>query len=126
MNILRGFFTGILFSLALAAVSTALQAPGKNQLAEKTGSASAAEVKRGKTVFDMHCAVCHYVGSTAKKIGPGLKSLTKRGTPGPDGKPLNDASLRAQIEKGGKNMPGFRATLSNQQISDLVSYLKSL
>ena len=126
MKILRGFFTGILFLLALAAASTALRAPGKNKSAEKTGPPRAEEVRRGKAVFDTHCAVCHYAASTAKKIGPGLKSLTKRGIPGPDGKPLNDASLRAQIEKGGKNMPGFKATLSSQQISDLVSYLKTL
>jgi mono/diheme cytochrome c family protein len=126
MKIMGSYFVGILVLLGLAAALAAQQAPAKNQSGEKPGPAPAAEVKRGKALFNMHCSVCHYPASTAKKIGPGLKGITKRGISEIAGKPSDDASLRGWIEKGGKNMPGFKAVLSNQQVSDLISYLKTL
>ncbi len=51
--------------------------------------------------------------------------LAKRGTYA-DGKPVDDASLREWIEKGGKNMPGLKGALNAEQIRELVVYLKTL
>jgi len=126
MKTMQSCFAGILVLLGLAAALAAQQAPAKNQSGEKSAPASATEAKRGKALFDRHCSVCHYPASTAKKIGPGLKGITKRGISEMAGKPSDDASLRGWIEKGGKNMPGFKAVLSNQQVGDLISYLKTL
>lgn len=90
-----------------------------------TSKLAGTEVARGKAVFDSKCAVCHYDASTAKKIGPGLKNLFRRGTYS-NGAPVDDASLERWIEKGGKNMPGFKDPLSAEQIRDLIAYLKTL
>ncbi len=84
-----------------------------------------AEIEKGKKLFNSKCAICHFSASPAKKIGPGLRSLLKRGTYA-DGKPVDDTSLRAWIEKGGKNMPGFRESLNAEQVRDLIAYLKTL
>ncbi len=104
------------------------QAPGKEAPGQKPApgsAASASDVQQGKKLFDLKCAVCHYSASPAKKIGPGLKRLAKRGTFA-DGKAVDDASLRAWIEKGGKNMPGFKDSLNAEQVRELIAYLKTL
>jgi len=103
------------------------QVSSKNAAASKPAAAapSAAGVEKGKTVFDSKCAICHFSASAAKKIGPSMKGLAKRGTYA-DGKTVDDVSLRAWIEKGGKNMPGLKESLTAEQVRDLIVYLKTL
>jgi cytochrome c6 len=86
---------------------------------------SSADVAAGKAIFEQRCAICHYSDSTAKKIGAGLKGLFARGKFSTGGK-VDDAAVTAWIEKGGKDMPGFRGALKPEQIRDLVAYLKTL
>ncbi len=119
-----------LFScLCLAAASLLFaQAPAKDANREKTPAGftpSPAEIAQGKQLFQAKCAICHYSESAAKKIGPGLKGLSKLGKDS-DGKPVDDASLRAWIEKGGKNMPGYKDALNPAKVRALVAYLKTL
>ncbi len=83
------------------------------------------EVALGKKLFEERCAICHFSKSEVKKIGPGMKGLYHRGKDA-DGKTVNDASLRAWIEKGGKNMPGFKDSLKEEEIRALIAYLKTL
>ncbi len=115
-----------LFVFVLAVTAAAGQSPAKNGKGDKpVTETAAAEIEKGKTVYDKRCAACHFAASDAKKVGPGLKGLTKRGAYS-DGKPVTDDSLRAWIEKGGKNMPGFKAALNAKQVRDLIAYLKTL
>ena len=76
-------------------------------------------------VYEERCAICHFSDSTAKKIGPGLKSLYSRGKFA-DGKKVDDGTVASWIENGGKDMPGFKDSLKPEQIRALVAYLKSL
>ncbi len=121
----------LLACLCLTAATLVLvQTSGKSAAGQKPVSGSpppTAGVQPGKKLFSADCAVCHYSSSRAKKIGPGLKGLSKRGK-FIDGKPVpvDDASLRAWIEKGGKNMPSFKDSLSAEQMQQLVAYLKTL
>ena len=104
------------------------QASGKSAAGQKPASGSppaTADLQQGEKLFIADCAVCHYSSSRAKKIGSGLKGLSKRGKFA-DGKPVDDASLRAWIEKGGKNMPSFKDSLNAEQMRQLVGYLKTL
>ncbi len=122
-------FVFLLATLALAAANL-FPAPASAQDSTPNKAASNAppssgEVQRGKKIFNFRCAVCHFSQSPAKKIGPGMKGLSKRGHFA-DGKPVDDASLRKWIETGGKNMPGFKDSLNAAQIHDLVAYLKTL
>jgi mono/diheme cytochrome c family protein len=100
------------------------QAPAK-----KAGGAgaSAAAVARGKEVFDKKCGVCHYADSDAKKIGPGLKGISKRGTfTVKEGVKVTDESLKTWIENGDSLMPPFKEVLEPAQIKDVVAYVKTL
>jgi len=114
--------------LSVLAFPLAGQAPGKSSGEKKSpanGKASAAGAKGGRTVYNTYCAICHLAASTEKKVGPGLKGLGKR-EKFSSGEKITDDSLRAWIEKGGKDMPPFKETLTPQQIRDVIAYVKTL
>jgi cytochrome c len=92
---------------------------------DKSG-ANAAAVGRGKTVFQQKCSVCHYDNSDQKKIGPGLKGLSKRGTFSVNGNKITDESLKTWIENGDQLMPPFKEVLEPGQIKDVIAYVKTL
>jgi len=54
--------------------------PEKAAPKKASSHAAAGSAARGKEVFEKKCAMCHFADSDAKKIGPGLKGLSKRGT----------------------------------------------
>ena len=89
------------------------------------GLAGGTAVERGAATFTGNCASCHSTGSDAI-VGPGLSGVSTRG---------DDAYLResivdpgAVVVEGFPNvMPlGFDATLSSEEIDELIAYLKSL
>ena len=87
---------------------------------------NAAAVARGKTLFQQKCSVCHYDTSDQKKIGPGLKGLSKRGVFSVNGNKITDDSLKTWIENGDQLMPPFKEVLEPAQIKDLIAYVKTL
>jgi mono/diheme cytochrome c family protein len=104
------------------------QGPAKSAGDKKppaSGKPGAASVKAGQSVYATYCAICHLPTSTEKKIGPGLKGLVKR-EKFSSGEKITDESLRAWIEKGGKDMPAFKQTLTPEQIRDVIAYVKTL
>jgi mono/diheme cytochrome c family protein len=126
----RNFVLLGIATLAVAgAVSGAVfaQAPDAKAPAKKSaGGASGAAAARGKEVFDKKCGVCHYADSDAKKIGPGLKGISKRGTFTVNNSKVTDESLKTWIENGDTLMPPFKDVLDQAQIKDVVAYVKTL
>jgi mono/diheme cytochrome c family protein len=114
--------------LGVAGAVSAQDAPAKKPASAggKGTSASAAAVARGKGIFDKSCAVCHYADSDAKKIGPGLKGLSKRGTFSVNSNKVTDENLKAWIENGDQLMPPFKDSMEAAQIKDLIAYVKTL
>src|SRR6266581_1387657 len=82
--------------------------------------------QRGKELFDKKCAICHFADSDQKKIGPGLKGISKRGTFSVNGNKVTTESLKAWIENGDSQMPPFKDVLEPAQIKDVVAYVKTL
>jgi cytochrome c len=94
---------------------------------KKSGTAGGgAAVARGKSVFQQKCSICHYDNSDQKKIGPGLKGISKRGTFSVNGAKITDDSLKTWIENGDQLMPPFKETLEPGQIKDVIAYVKTL
>ena len=119
----------VVLGIAVLAVSGAVfaQDPDAKPPAKKsTGGGSAAAAARGKDVFDKKCGVCHYADSDAKKIGPGLKGIGKRGTFTVNNNKVTDESLRTWIENGDTMMPPFKDVLEADQITDVIAYVKTL
>ena len=113
-------------TLALAGALLAQDEPAKPAPKKSSSHAAGGSATRGKEVFDKKCAMCHFADSDAKKIGPGLKGLAKRGTFSVNGNKVTTDSLTTWIENGDAMMPGMKETLEPAQIKDVVAYVKTL
>lgn len=97
--------------------------------AQTQGSATAnltERARRGKEIFQDHCFLCHDRASErVKPLGPSLNGLFKRQTL-IVGKPVNEANVTEVIKTGPTpGMPAFRYTLSDQEIGDVIEFLKT-
>ncbi len=98
---------------------------GRAAAAGQSKDSEAADAVRGRQIYAQKCEICHYSASVEKKIGPGLVGLMKRER-FRDGMKADDENLRRVIERGGKDMPGYRNSLKPAQIRDLIAYVKTL
>ena len=110
--------------LAAAGAVLAQDPPAKT--APKKTAAAKGNATKGKEVFDQKCGICHFADSDAKKIGPGLKGLSKRGTFTVNSNKVTDDNLKTWIENGDSLMPPFKDVLDETQIRDVIAYVKTL
>ncbi len=82
------------------------------------------EQAHGHEVFQAHCAQCHYDRQAGALHGPSLLGLTKKPYL-PSGAPANDERLEQTIRHGRNLMPA-QPDLDDQEVQDLVKYLKTL
>jgi cytochrome c len=118
--------TSIILGIALMAVAGAVFAQSPPAKAPAKKAAPGGSATKGKDVFEKKCAVCHYADSDAKKIGPGLKGLAKRGTFTVNDAKVTDEALKTWIENGDTLMPPFKDVLEADQIKDVIAYVKTL
>jgi mono/diheme cytochrome c family protein len=72
---------------------------------------------RGGEVFNAHsCAKCHGVNGVNGDRAPDLQKVRDR---------MDSTMIAKQIREGGKGMPPFGDQLSDQEVSDLVAYLRT-
>ncbi|MDQ5835296.1 MAG: cytochrome c [Acidobacteriota bacterium] len=109
----------LLFILRLAAfilLFVALFAPACSPREEKP--ARAADPTR--ELFQRNCAVCHGQQGEGRQLGtlnvPSLR--TGRAVTDPDER------LLAQIQNGGNGMPPFKYSLTDEQIADLLRFVR--
>jgi mono/diheme cytochrome c family protein len=95
--------------------------------------ASAADAAKGKTIFTKSCGGCH--GETGKGDGAAAAALNPKPKDLSDktyNSKLDDAYLHNIITKGGAAvgkaplMPSFSSQLKEQDINDVVAYIRSL
>jgi mono/diheme cytochrome c family protein len=89
------------------------------------GFASAARANAddaGAQAFKSNCVVCHSADGTGTATGKALKApdLNSEAV-----QKLTDAQMADQIANGKNNMPPFKSTLSKDQITGLVAYLRT-
>jgi len=85
-----------------------------------TGAAATATgVARGEAIYGVYCAVCH----GAEGAGSPLTSVALENAAGG----MDDATLARFITEGlaGTSMPGFGKTLTEEQIADLVAFIRT-
>ncbi len=83
------------------------------------GASSDADEKAGAVLFrDKGCAYCHGVGGTGGKKAPSLVDIRKNTLWPP-------AKMTEQITNGGQKMPPFGDSLTDQEIAQLVAYLRA-
>ena len=71
----------------------------------------------GATLFrDKGCAYCHGANTQGTPKGPSLVNVRKT---------MKAAQIVSQIKNGGQKMPSFEDSLSNDEIAQLVAYLRA-
>lgn len=77
------------------------------------------EEKAGAVLFrDKGCTYCHGVGAVGTKKAPALTSLHKDKTWTPE-------KITNQILNGGQKMPPFRESVTDEDVTDLIAYLRA-
>ena len=97
-----------LFFVVLAIVAVAWSSPG-----------AAADRGNGRAIYEMHCVGCH--GEGGRSIDPTVPSFANG-----DALFMMDSELLDRIRQGNQTMPAFRGLLSDQEIRDVISYLRTL
>jgi len=116
----------LILGIAGLAVGGALLAQDSPPKTTTKKSVSRGSAVKGKDVFDKKCSVCHFADSDAKKIGPGLKGIGRRGTFSVNSNKVTGEALTNWIENGDSLMPPFKDVLDPAQIKDVVAYVKTL
>ncbi len=98
-------------------------APADAQMRPNPVKADPASLERGKRLFEVNCVSCH--GAGGRGDGPAGQTLKPRPAdlvrmaPG-----HSDGDFAWKIAEGKAPMPGFKVSLSETQIWDLVNYVK--
>lgn len=99
---------------ALVAAIVVSAAPSVHAL-----SGSKAAEQAGAVLFrDKGCAHCHGEGGIGTKKAPALIGLRKN-------KEWTPAKINGQILNGGQKMPPFSDSLTDEEIAQLIAYLRA-
>ena len=86
-------------------------------------NSNAAQIERGKEIFDTSCAPCHEASNiTLPTQPPKLDGLFQKSTL-PSGAPATDAQVRATITNGRGIMPPFGPVIHDDDMDALIAYL---
>ena len=102
--------------LGLAAVFAPLRA----QVAHTSKRASAGDAAGGGDVFQRQCVMCHSSEPDTKIVGPSLYHVMR----GPHA--MTTRAVQEITANGKGTMPSFRDKLTDQQVVDLIAYLRTL
>lgn len=109
----RAAFLSSLLSLGLIAIP-AVSAP-----AASTNKEDPAKAKAGAGLYrDKGCAYCHGADGAGTKKAPAITDVWKDKT-------WTDEKLTSQILDGGKKMPPFRDSVTDDELADLIAYLRA-
>jgi virginiamycin B lyase len=78
-------------------------------------------IARGENIYFYKCWMCH---NKYAQSAPYLADLFQRSTL-VSGKAVTDLNVAAHIKNGSAAMPGFRTALSDPEIADLITYIRS-
>jgi mono/diheme cytochrome c family protein len=84
-----------------------------------SGSLQAADIYKGKEVYDLYCQTCH--GTDGRSMEPGTPDFSR-------GESLfaPDSELVRSLRDGGDFKPAFRGMLSDEELRDVIAYVRTL
>lgn len=104
-NLVRTLTGLILFFISMALPHAA------NALSKKQSERAGAVLYR-----DKGCTFCHGAAGEGTARGPSLANTRKT---------KNAAQITSQIEKGSKNMPAFNQSVTQDEVAQLVAFLRA-
>jgi mono/diheme cytochrome c family protein len=112
----------IVFVLAFIVVTTSA---GYHFVRAAAVSEGAGDTQNGRKVFDSNCSSCHEADTKESGFAPGLKGLLKADRLPDSGRPATVENVIRQLREPVGVMPSFNS-LSEQDLADLMEYLKAL
>lgn len=83
-------------------------------------------IARGRSQYMGHCAGCHPTDPDANGYGPMLPGFFDREVIASSGAPITDSSVRVQILAPGGTMPAFEGRLDDDEVDEIIAYMKTL
>ena len=80
---------------------------------------AAADRQNGRTIYETYCVGCH--GEAGNSLDPTIPTFANG-----DRLFQMDSQLLESIRRGNQTMPAFRGLLSDQEIRDVIAYLRTL
>jgi len=87
-------------------------------LASLSGAALAGDADNGRELYEIHCEACH--GTDGRSPDPTIPDLGEG-----DATFMLDVELLDIIREGSATKPAFRGLLSEEEIRDIISYLRT-
>jgi len=83
--------------------------------------------RSGRSIFQTRCAMCHVGQEPATELA--TEGARRPATLGPvlsKTPASNETTLRQKIKDGSRLMPGYKHTLTDEQISQVIAFMKTL
>jgi len=96
-----------------------------SEISEPSQTLHLGNAEKGASLFKNKCLSCHYTDKEENKHGPGLKNILKKEKLPLSKRPANVENIKKQLKTPFLAMPSF-VSLSQQEIADLIAYLKTL
>jgi mono/diheme cytochrome c family protein len=122
----RAWLRSILGGVVVAAIAMHSLTASAQQ-AQSPTTLSATE-KVGRKIFQTRCAMCHVGQDPATEFASDV-AAGQQTTFGPllsKAQAANEEKLREKIKNGGTRMPGYKLALSDQQIDQVIAFLKTV
>jgi mono/diheme cytochrome c family protein len=109
----------ILFApVLLSGIVTAQQGPSSPPL-------KPAE-KAGRSIFQTRCAMCHVGQEPAVELSSSERRPSTMGPLLSRSNTTDEAALRQKIKDGSARMPGYKYTLSDEQVDQVIAFMKTI
>ncbi|UCE42898.1 MAG: cytochrome c [Candidatus Aminicenantes bacterium] len=120
-------FAFVVFSISAGyyAVRTLSASPPQPEERQMDSPEIVGNADQGASFYNTNCLSCHHADSEEKKLGPGLKGLFKNEKLPHTGRPATVENVKQQLIRPALVMPSF-TKLTEQEIADLIAYLKIL
>lgn len=82
-------------------------------------SAMAGDPFKGREIYQQHCVSCH--GADGRGTQPGVPDFTRG-----QGLMVSDLQLIATLQRGKSLMPAYQGMLSEYQLADAITYIRTL
>jgi cytochrome c6 len=86
--------------------------------------AARADQVKGAEVFKAKCATCHGVDGKGETTAG--KAMKVKDLASDDIQKQHDSEMKTVIEEGRNKMPAYKGKLTNQQIEDLIQFIRTL
>ena len=96
-----------------------------SEISEPSQTLHQGNAEKGAALFKSKCLSCHYADKEEIKQGPGLKNILKKERLPFSKRPSSIENIKKQLKTPFLTMPSF-VSLSQQEIADLIAYLKTL